>query len=68
MRYNTWYKRIKGEGLSGYLKKGWSKVRWRRVARFRMGNEMRESRYWEDEEKRKCRLCGNEREHVWERC
>lgn len=29
-----------------------------RIARFRMGNEMRESRYWEEEEKRSCRLCG----------
>lgn len=36
-----------------------------------MGNEMREERYWEEEEKRRCRLCGMEREtweHVWEGC
>lgn len=59
-RYNMWYKRIKGEGLLGYLKKGWSEVRWRRVARFRLGNEMRESRYWKEEEKRRCKICRNE--------
>ena len=32
---------------------------------------MLESRYWEEEERRKCRICGGEEEsweHVWERC
>lgn len=41
------------------------------MARFRLGNEMRKGRYWECEERRKCRLCGEEVEtweHVWERC
>ncbi|KYQ49651.1 hypothetical protein ALC60_11272 [Trachymyrmex zeteki] len=45
--------------------------RWRRVAWFRLGNEVREGRYWEGEEERKCRLCGNEVEswdHLWEGC
>lgn len=28
--------------------------RWRRVARFRLGNEMREGRYWEKEDKKIC--------------
>ena len=27
-------------GVPGYLKKGWGKSRWRRVARFRLGSEM----------------------------
>lgn len=39
--------------------------------RFRLGNEMREGRYWEKEERRRCRLCEGEEEtweHVWERC
>jgi len=70
-RYNRWYKEIKGEGIPEYLKKGWGEKRWRRVARFRLGNEMREGRYWEEEENRLCRLCGAEMEtweHVWERC
>lgn len=32
--------------------------RWRRVARFRLGCEMRGGRYWEGKEERRCRLCG----------
>ncbi|EZA50916.1 hypothetical protein X777_10743, partial [Ooceraea biroi] len=70
-RYNAWYKRVKCEGIPGYLKKGWGESRWRRVARFRLGNEMRGGRYWEIDEERKCRLCGMELEtweHIWERC
>jgi len=70
-RYNKLYKEIKEEGIPEYLKKGWGKKRWRRVTRFRLGNKMREGRYWEEEEKRLCRLCRAELEtweHVWERC
>jgi len=55
-RYNIWYKEIKGQGLPEYLKKGWGESRVRRIARFRLGNEVREACYWEEEEKRKCRL------------
>jgi len=47
------------------LKKDWGECRWRRIARFRLGCEMRESNYWEEEEKKMCRLCGRERES-WE--
>ncbi|KYN29873.1 hypothetical protein ALC57_00672 [Trachymyrmex cornetzi] len=45
--------------------------RWRRVAKFRLGNEVKEGRYWEEEEERKCRLCGSgceTWEHIWEGC
>ena len=56
--YNGWYKVVKGVGVPGYLKKGWGESRWQRVARFRLGNEMRGGRYWEKEEKRECRICG----------
>lgn len=45
--------------------------RWRRVARFRVGCEVRRGRYWEGQEKVSCRLCGGEKEtweHVWEEC
>lgn len=69
--YNRWYKYIKGEGIPMYLKKRWTEERWRRVCRYRMGNEVREGAYWESEEKRSCRMCGGEEEtweHVWERC
>ncbi|KYN13488.1 hypothetical protein ALC57_14334 [Trachymyrmex cornetzi] len=72
-RYNRWYRWIKGEGLPKYLSKGWGERRWRRVARFRfrLGDEMKEGRYWEEEEERKCRLCGSgweTWEHIWEGC
>jgi len=37
--------------------------RWKRVARFRLGNEIRKSRYWEEEREREwSRLCGGELE------
>jgi len=70
-RYNKWYGMVKGEGIPAYLEKGWGESRWRRVVRFRLGNEMKEGRYWEEEDKRMCRLCGGEIEsweHVWEEC
>ncbi|KZC05506.1 hypothetical protein WN55_06989 [Dufourea novaeangliae] len=70
-KYNKWYKMVKGRGIPGYLMKGWGEGRWQRVARFRLGNEMRENRYWLEEEKRRCRICGWREEtweHVWEEC
>jgi len=45
--------------------------RWKKIARFRfrLGNVMKEERYWGKAEIR-CKLCGGEEawEHVWERC
>lgn len=41
------------------------------MTRVRLGSEMREGKYLEDEQKRLCRLCGAEMEtweHVGERC
>nr|XP_034195024.1 golgin subfamily A member 6-like protein 6 [Osmia lignaria] len=70
-RYNRWYKTIIEPGIPRYLEKGWKEERWRRVAKFRLGNEVKEAKYWEKEEERKCRLCGWEEEtweHIWERC
>lgn len=29
-----------------------------RIARYRLDDEMKGERYWEKEEKRRCRLCG----------
>ena len=69
--YNRWYKMVKEEGVPGYLKKGWGESRWRRIIRCRLGNEMRGNKYWEEEEKKRCRLCGGgveTWEHVWEEC
>lgn len=51
-QYNTWYKEVKREGIPGYLKKGWGESRWRRVARFRLGSEMREAWFWEGKVKK----------------
>jgi len=44
--------------------------RWRRMARLRLGNEIRERTYWKEETKRRCRLCEKERKHrnICERC
>lgn len=43
---------MKGEGISEYLKNGWEKSKWRRIARFRLGNEIKEGRYWETKKKK----------------
>jgi len=62
---------VKIVGIPEYLKKGWGESRWRRVIRYKLGNEMRKSVYWEGEDKRMCRVCRYEEdtwEHVWERC
>ena len=70
-KYNRWYGRVKGPGVPGYFKKGWGESRWQRVAKFRLGNGMRGGRYWEEGEKRRCRVCGwgeESWEHVWEVC
>lgn len=44
-RYNRWYKVIMGEEVPEYLRKKWGESRWRRVVRFRLGNEIREGTY-----------------------
>lgn len=70
-RGNREYKFVKGRGVPGYLKKGWGERRWQRMARFRLGEEMRGTRFWGTEEERRCRVCGMEEEtweHVWEAC
>ena len=64
-RCNRWYKWTRGEGFPEYLRKGWGESRWRKIAMFRLGSEMREGRYWEGTEKRVCRVCGEE-EETWE--
>lgn len=70
-KFNRWYKIVKREGIPEYLKKGWGENRWKRVARFRLGSEIKEGWYWKKEEGRKCRLCGGREEtweHMWEEC
>ncbi|XP_043276027.1 uncharacterized protein [Venturia canescens] len=68
-RSNRDYKFVKERGIPRYLKKGWKEERWGRVARFRLGDEMRA--YWEQREGRECRMCTSSREtweHVMEEC
>lgn len=65
-RYNKWYRVVKGEGIPKYLKRIMKSERWCRICRFRMGEEMRECKYWMEEYKRKCRVCQYKRED-WER-
>ncbi|KYN14727.1 hypothetical protein ALC57_13070, partial [Trachymyrmex cornetzi] len=68
---SRWYEEIRTEGMRAYLRKGWGESRWRRMIRYRLGNEMRVGLYWEEERKRVCRLCGGEEEtweYVRERC
>ncbi|EZA46498.1 hypothetical protein X777_00096 [Ooceraea biroi] len=70
-RWNKWYKEIGKIGLPRYLREGRKEERMIRIARFRLGNEMREGRFWEGEEKRRCRICEGEEEsweHVVEVC
>jgi len=47
-----------------YLRERKKKERMRRIARFRLGNEMKEGKYLEEEEKRRYRICGWE-EKTW---
>ena len=44
-RYNRWYGVVKRPGVLGNLRRGWGESRYRRVARFRLGSEMRGGRY-----------------------
>lgn len=61
-KYNRWYKVIRKERIPEYLQKGREEKSWSRIARFRLGNEVREGLYWKEEEKRKCRICEREEE------
>lgn len=69
LKFNGWYKVVKREGISEYLEKGWGESTWSRVATFRLWSEMKEVRYWETEEWRRCSLCeGKERlENMYKR-
>lgn len=41
-KYNKWYGWVKEEGMPDYMKKEWGKSRWKREARYRLRNEMRD--------------------------
>ena len=48
---------VSREGLPKYLSNGCGEKRWMRIVRWRLRNELKESMYWEKDEKRKCRVC-----------
>ena len=58
-----------GEGEAEYLEK--DRVHGHILARFRLGSEVKCSKYSKDSEDRKCRLCKKDEEtlrHVFEKC
>jgi len=61
---NEIYKEICTKERPGYLRGRRKKKERNIIARFRCGNEARVGRYWEEEEERKCRICG-EKEEDW---
>ena len=69
--YNRWYREKVTEEVSMYLRKAWSEERCKRIARFRLGKEMGEGKYWEAQEGRRCKVYAGEMlpwEHVMDRC
>ena len=54
-RYNKVYREVRVEGIPIYLKKGWKEERWR------VGNELKEARYWEEEKKGSVGSAGEKR-------
>ena len=58
LEVNRWNRRVKEEGIEypEYLKKSWTENRWKRMAKYRLGEGMREEMYWWKEEDRKCRV------------
>ncbi|XP_024883228.1 uncharacterized protein LOC112461981 [Temnothorax curvispinosus] len=70
-RYNKWYKEVIESRRPEYLERKGKEQSMIRIARFRLGNEMRSGRYWDTIEKTSCRICGAEAEsweHVLEWC
>ena len=52
-RYNKWYREITVKRLPKYLRMGWKEERCKRIARYRVGNEMRGGWFWGTEKKRR---------------
>ena len=69
-KFNWWYRVVRTAGVARYLAEQ-GKEKMIRVSRYRVRNEMRGERYWLEEGKNVCRVCGWEQEtwgHVLERC
>lgn len=69
--YDRVYREIKVEGVPMYLRGNIKENESNRIARYRLGYEMRGERYWMEENKRVSKICGwaeENWEHVLERC
>ena len=60
--YSEEYRRFRTERMLRYFQEKNKEQKLRIIARFRLGNEWKASRYWTREEKKSCRLCETERE------
>ena len=70
-KYNRRYIGIIEEKLPNYLMEKGSKGSQKIRARLRCGNEELSNRYWENEEKRRCRICAEKEEtleHLTKEC
>jgi len=64
-KYNEKYRRWRTESVPKYLQEKSKGERIKTIARYRLGNEWRTSRYWMREEEKECRMCGKETESGW---
>ena len=70
-RYCKEYINWKEPGFPKYMEGSLKSKIVKEIARNRCGNEVRASRFWNDKEKRRCRLCEQEEEsmdHVMKKC
>jgi hypothetical protein len=65
-RYKMEYEKCMTEEIPEYLGRENARER-KMIARLRCGNEDRENRYWMEGEKRRCRMCYEQRETMGER-
>lgn len=56
-RYNEKYIEVIVGKTPAYLEGNRKKEEVRTIARFRVGNEERNNKFWEEDEKKKCRIC-----------
>lgn len=54
-RWNRWYKKAVTLELPRYLRKRGKEESIVRIARFRLESKMKEGRYWEEDDKKRCR-------------
>jgi len=68
---DLWYKEIRTMETPRYLRERRKEERMIRVARFRLRNKMREGKYWEEKEKKRCKINVDGRRNrgsMWWKC